>query len=287
MSVTDVEFFGHDLDQVYRHRLAGIQPDQADQHLELSRWCLSHGLLDEAAWCLMRASQLNPLHPKLALMEERLLQAGRPRRLPAEQGQGGAPAAPAAQPPALSELPAGMVSQFSRSVQPILLNSCTAAGCHRQGSDMAYRLHLPPRGRPLPQRQTLENLRATLEWTNRDDAQASRLLEMARTPHGAAHHDSSPLLGVRQYERLTAWVRRMATSRPDLAQVAAPGVMPAQHEVPLPDESHDSGPILPVDQPDGRDPFDPEVFNRQFLDQPRVADPGQGGAAGQPVPAPR
>jgi hypothetical protein len=279
--VADVEFFGHDLDQVYRHRLARIEPHDVEQYLELARWCLAQELLEQSARCLLVVSRLDPDHRDLDRTERRLLEAARPRqrasgtKLASDQGQRPGDS------PALVELPGPVVAEFARRIQPILLNGCAAAACHRRPTQAEYRLHIPPRNRPMPRDLTLRNLRATLAWVDSDEIDECQLLQQARTPHGAPGHVRLPTLDRRQYSSLVAWTRQAAGS-PDPAD---PAVARASYDAELPEDSTDSADRSETrpgqDNRQANDPFDPEVFNRRFLQPPLPDSAGQDG--GQPV----
>jgi len=301
---SEVEFWCRDLEEGYRRKRAKIQPGNARDHLLMAQWCLRHGLLGHAAAELADAMDADPTHPMIAVLERRL-------RLAMEPSQATSPLAqPVAESPSADDLdrlvgnmPAGVVRTFTEAIQPVLANNCATAGCHGPLTDAEFRLLRIPKGRPPSRRTTQRNLYATLQWVDRQDPAASRLLTAAMQPHGSAQAAVFDKHQMLQYKRIADWVHRVAgdsqqempatpgllrdeaaDARPistDPTNPFAPSdplggkVAPASHQEPAGKASKtveaNPLPVRPKIQRGAKlkqfvpaDPFDPEIFNRRY-----------------------
>jgi len=196
----------------------------------------------------------------------------------------------------LAELPKEALEDFTRRIQPILVNSCTTSGCHRVDGPQQFQLNRDLLHGMANRRSTTRNLAATLNLVNPESPSDSELLTRANTAHAGM---VTPPLPVHQRElqtRLEEWVLLAAGKKP--VQPADPmgqvqlavgeglprgGVLPAsatfepmnreaESVEPLPfDEDLLQPPTSPAPLKIGirleswqpRDEFDPELFNRQ------------------------
>ncbi len=303
-----------DLREVYEHKRNISRLDNVQDRLDLAQWCQQVGLLAEAADELSEAMVLDPTHPLIPVVDRRLKVAA---AHPETEGQ---PGKPVARGPSNYELdlmvrgmPPGTVETFTQVVQPMLMNSCAAAGCHGQASTNGFRLLRVPPGGPPSRRLTQRNLYAALEWVDRSQPGKSPLLAVPARAHGTARAPVFTDHQVAQYRQLVEWCYRVAQAEESVKQVAhhepsgsrtgtgARGagsgkrgptgtfpstkspVVPAVGIEPAPAEGGSpSGPrgrvqrgaTVPKFTP--TDPFDPEAFNRQFAPAP------EGEAAGAP-----
>jgi hypothetical protein len=283
----DVEFVCTSLLEVYLRRRAAIRFGTADEHLQVAAWCLSHGLNDEAEVEAARATALEPNNPRLAVVTHQISMIRNPPK----------PAPPAAKKNATSgeqldqlvrNLPAGAVEDFTKNVQPLLVNGCSARACHG-GGENGFNLMRYSRGSVAPQRLTLRNLESALKWVDADQPGSSRLLQGAIEPHGSIEaavlsRDSAA------YRHLANWVLKVTNgavanespkmvfaSDATLSQSIAAEPVPAPDRAPAFTERVEAEPDAPPataarEAGDGiraRDPFDPEEFNRRFHGGPR------------------
>jgi len=301
---SQVEFCCRDLQEGYRRKRAGIEPGNAAHHLLTAQWCLRHRLFGHAATELAGAMDADPAHPMIAVLERRL-------RLAMEPSQSASPIAPpAAKSPSADDLdrlacdmPPGVVRTFTETIQPVLVNNCATAGCHGPLADAEFRLLRIPNGRPPSRRTTQRNLHATLQWVDRREPAASRLLTAAMQPHGSAQTAVFDQHQVLQYKRIADWVRQVAGD-PQQEMPATPGllrdettdarpatidprnpfakrdsldgkVVPASHQQPASEAAKtveaNPLPVRPKVQRGAKlkqfvpaDPFDPEIFNRRY-----------------------
>jgi hypothetical protein len=292
----DVDLVCRNLEEGYRRKRAVIQVGNVHDHLDLAQWCMRHNLFGLATVELADATAADPKNPMIAALRHRLKMAMEPPP----------PADPRSRKllmpgPSNDELdrmvrgmPHGAVETFTQSVQPLLLNNCATAGCHGPQSQTGLRLWHIASSRPSSRRTTQRNLYSALQFIDRENPSASRLLTAATKPHGTVLH---PIIGehqVLQYQRLMDWVSQMA--RPESAEQpesvvrrgppevteppdeAAPGPLPkdagkprlltgtarrrSPRDVGAPGKAAKGATPASFDQP--ADPTDPEGFNRRY-----------------------
>jgi hypothetical protein len=265
----EVEFQSRSLDDAYLRKRDGLISDDAAAHLDLAEWCLRHGLLARASDQLLQVFAQEPTHPRLAILEQRLQALGKQALSTTSPAKPKMESVPAPQPKEAAKLSPQLMQQFTTVVQPILLNRCAAYTCHGGGSTGRYRLIRPSSGSATTSRVTQRNLQATLSFVDQEHPERSLLLERAGVVHGGIKAPIFTERHAHQLELLSSWVRRAALtptesiaanrggpkrepSRSPAETGSNPtGVVPAGHLDPLPTEN-------------SRDPFDPEIFNRQY-----------------------
>lgn len=306
VKVTDVEHFCRTLDEAYSRRRAAIGEGRAAEHLDLAEWCLQQKLYGYAARELIAAQAVEPRNPRIVLVTRRLELLTNPPKHPvatisANTDRAGGDALDTM----IAGLPAGTVEQFTSTVQPLLMNGCSAAACHGPASTNRLQLERIQAGRPLSRRITHRNLKATLGCVDRDNPSASTLLTRPLEAHGTlskpvfAEHD------IEKYQQLVNWVNLVAskstgatpanvteTSAPLLQTIDKSQSSTVNTPWPtVPSQATDGGETLASDSsfapntettpsaeapergpqrgatlpdPEPEDPFDPEIFNRQF-----------------------
>jgi len=233
-----VEFWCTDLEDGYRRKRAAVRPGSVEEHLRLAHWCLRQGLYDHARAELAEARRVEPEHPMIELLG---------RQLTAAQS----PAAPRPGPVALSaaaghqkpqngptpreldamveDLPREAVETFTRTIQPLLINTCGSARCHGPGTKSEFRLRRIPLGRPATRLTTQRNLHAVLQWIDRSHPASSALLTGPDEPHGPTNAPVFSKFQTAQYRLLADWVGHVTGSQVPhaaAAQVAAAGEPP-------------------------------------------------------------
>ncbi|MCX7671622.1 MAG: hypothetical protein N2439_16325 [Anaerolineae bacterium] len=330
VKAAEVQHECRDLGEVYERKAALIQRDRAMDRLELAQWCIKVGLLEHAASELDEAAALEPKHPMLEILRRRLSVASTP--LPqVDPSSRSASAGPTAQ--ELDRMVRGMppktVEIFAQTIQPMLVNNCSAAACHGQSVTNGFRLLRVPADSPPSRLLTQRNLHATLQWLDRDSPDASPLLTYATRAHGAARVPVFTDRQMQQFRQLRDWCYRVAKADAAVMQAsyeepagawesdAGRGAQGSARAARRPRSSaghegsaRSSSPPAPdpgtVDlrsgrasgghhppgrrdrsgsQPASDDPFDPEVFNRQFSPPPRPKDRPTS-ATSEPSPAP-
>jgi hypothetical protein len=216
----------------------------------------------------------------------------------------------------IRELPPEAIERFTRKVQPVLVNNCTTTGCHQRGGTQKFQLDRAILQGMSNRRSTMQNLAAALELIDHDQPQLSRLLVVPREAHGGM---PGPIFGPRReqaFKHLAEWVAlvtQTATNEPaetasafvdnlladtpiSMDRLTSPIYRVSANTPELPEtgdveQARFREPITPIEakrlrigaqlerwQP--RDPFDPEIFNRQQRAAesslpPRTSAPGE------------
>ena len=209
-----VEFQCRSLEEGYLKKRALIRTDDVHDRVRLAQWCIRHGLAEQAGEELAAAATIDPRHPMLPLMQRQLEMATAPPVKPKAKEQTSS-ASPRPHGPTLEELdrlvrsmPPGTVEAFTRTIQPLLVNRCSAGACHGPLADAKPRFHPFRVGSPPNRRTTQRNLHAVLEFIDRNDPAASPLLTVPSRPHGK----TAPLFaqGDSQSRLLAAWIQAIA-----------------------------------------------------------------------------
>jgi hypothetical protein len=291
------------LEDAYLRQRREMQSPTADTHLQLANWCLTNALNSQAEAELAAARKLDARHPKLELLERRLAVVSRPvpeRKSVTAVESTSADAMPERSPMPVppADLPEGVVERFTRRVQPLVVNNCTSGGCHRTGGKQTFQLDRALLHGMANRRSTMSNLAAVLQLVDREQPQESALLTIPRLDHGGMEH---PIFSPRhssQFQQLVDWVALVtqpdanAEGEPNegaeqLFQQTRPPQSPpvrtvSQEQVPTPPrwrqpveaasfEDSVPPPFQPSTMQYGarlhawqpKDPFDPEIFNRQ------------------------
>lgn len=301
-----VECFCGSLVEAYEFKQRHLSGSGALPHLKLAEWCLRHDLLPQCAAQLVAAMRLEPDHPLLHDLEQRLaLRVEAPAAPPAPPAGGSAVLNAAALEAAIRDVPPAAVERFGTVVQPILLNRCGAGQCHGPTARSSFRLLRPPAGQTITRRFTQRNLATVLSYVDPHDPQASPLLVRPQTPHGGSAAAVFDKHNQSQLAELVAWVKLLAPpaaapsaseptippggaaplgmagagSTPTLSQPArqaphmsdAPQNPAAASHGDAPAEAASAKGSAPATSPrvwTPRDRYDPELFNRRFHPAP-------------------
>lgn len=297
------------LDAVYSWRRAQLSAPTVDDHVALAAWCLDQELWPQASRELLDARALAPRDARIARLQWRLVHAAL-----APPPQTAAVPEPAKQevpadkvdPDLLGPLPEGALEQFTRQIQPMLVNNCTNGGCHQPGGERAFQLNRDLLHGMAGQSSTQANLTAVLAAIKEQQPEESPLLVATRGPHGGRDGPAFTGRHADLQKRLEEWVRLVAVGPAPEPPANAPpaardrGVVQASHfdlvrEQWEADQMLQGAPASAPAAPDARDEFDPAIFNRQHAPAPRTQPQPMGqpplapGAlpAGAPATAPR
>jgi hypothetical protein len=296
----DVELLCHDLNEGYRRRCEAIMAGDVPAHLDLADWCIRFELFDSAARELTTVIECDPTHPRIPLLERRLEFA----RIQASEKTTRSPVvADAVTNEDLDRMvrgmPPGAVECFTQTIQPLLLNHCSTAGCHGTGAGTRLVLRRNSLGKTPSRRLTQRNLHSAIRSINSGDPAMSPLLVNAIREHGDTKAPVFTSRDVLQYRQLVSWVYLVAqksaplptetvtpqpvpllqaplTPAANLAPAAnltqatsggSPSVAPTTGAPEAP-KAANAAPAKKVDVFVPADPFDPEIFNRQFAPKP-------------------
>ena len=204
--LAEVRFVCRDLLDAYRQYRESIPADSADDHLALSRWCMSHQLLEEARAELRETLVLEPDRSDARSLLVRLDQvlSGDPKSAGVPPAKKSAATGPVE---ALAGFSPQVSQDFTRKVQPILMNKCGLASCHGPQEKNGLRLERVVPGLRTHRALVEKNLGSVLEYVDIRTPQASRLLSFAQSPHG--HRGRTVFAGQRgraQFQELRQWV---------------------------------------------------------------------------------
>lgn len=243
MRRSDVDVVARSLDDAYELKRSKLAAQDVEGRLELAAWCLRQELLGYAAAQLGEALALEPTHPRLALLDRRLQQAlsqttqhsaETASSSPAESNAVSAlsnPAIEATQSQSTATrrsapdyvkvetvaelermvraLPPDAVEQFTTNLQPLLVNGCATAACHSPGDKSGFTLLRLPRQRSASRRYTQRNLYNVVKLVDFKQPAESRLLEIAREPHGPLNVPAFGEQRSQQYRQLVRWVSEL------------------------------------------------------------------------------
>lgn len=209
------------LAEAYEHKRTQVELGKAAEHVALADWCLQNGLLELADRELSYALAADVTYPRIRLMERRLQMARRgvepasPHVKPREQGPTN---------DELDRMVRGMsgaaVEQFTGAIQPLLVNTCTTAGCHLSHSDAKLQLMRIPANSPPSRRTTQRNLFSVWQQIDAANPASSPLLTVPLKQHGGAKAAIFSDHEAEQYRLLAAWVGELARA-PKPAQPAS------------------------------------------------------------------
>ncbi|TWT56701.1 hypothetical protein KOR42_00550 [Thalassoglobus neptunius] len=290
------------LQDAYRVKRARVPNPTVEDHMILARWCLMHGLLEEAQSEVARARILDPLREDsremLSNVDQQIADRSKKPSKPKiiQTGDGFVELDERSTAGLFRETHQG----FIRKVQPLLLNKCGNAHCHGEASPTEFKLTtIRSRGTAGNRLQNHANLLTVIDQIDYDNPQASPLLNAptgldAKHPAVLAGSNNKLLISLRQ------WVFEVVQSgeidRKKLAAQAdpvanqprfllfGPQAQQANHEavvsdeeprlLPQPLQASEIGSQREVEQTSATkksmsaDPFDPEIFNRRVHGAP-------------------
>jgi hypothetical protein len=322
LRASDVDFTAPTLLDAYARKRERIQPDSAQDHVELAQWCQRQGLLEVAWREIGEAKAIDPSLPMIPLVQRRL-------EIAIQQSQAEKSSARQVDSPATAEdlnrlvhgMPPGTVEQFTQTIQPLLMNHCAASGCHSSLGSGKFHLLKVPSGQPPSRHLTQRNLIAVMQLIDANQPAASPVLTVPLRAHGGSKAAVFTDQQEAQYREMVRWVYRVTRlpvpaeravaasyeeeEQSPPARVSAGGGSPGGESArqgysakirtvrsrlhdaagrPAPaakkiaDEQAGASKAVPGAPAPGKpaaDPFDPEVFNRQFAAPPPTAAPGQ------------
>ncbi|PQO27439.1 hypothetical protein C5Y96_18045 [Blastopirellula marina] len=309
MPAERVAFACQSLEEAYLRQKARVGTTTLNHHIELANWCLGLQLWEEAAYHHAIAMRSGPDHPDVIRLD-RLYQVKLSERNSGGKVETVQYSMPVTRPePAMEEVESDqpdpslspqVVRYYTSTVQPIMLNSCAASRCHAENSENAFRLVEFENVRSIPQRMTVRNMNAALNFIDYSQPHKSQLLVKGATRHGDGN---TPNLSPQQLRAIQTWVFAASQGpKPARGQFDS-GIVPASFDAPasIPKALADPGPVMtppqsatppnPIfggnanasmggrdrpyrsipqkgvpskEKPEVRDEFDPELFNRKF-----------------------
>jgi hypothetical protein len=300
LNANEVELCCASLLEAYEFKTNHLSTFSSKSRLDLARWCLRQGLIEQCTEQLTAAKKIDPANPQVAELQTCVqLMQETPQPIPANAAPG---IAAAEMENALRVLPRGSAEKFAAVIQPILLNRCGANQCHGPNAKSEFRLLRPPPGQIVSRRFTQKNLYASLKYLDHANPENSPLVLMPQQRHGSSlaavfdKHSSNQLVELMSWAKLTAGAPLVA--QPPAPQTANPATIapvnttlsqPTSHSSaaaqspqegpeqsasatvstrvmrpPLEDQPAHKAKTTPT-QPEFRDRYDPEIFNRRYF----------------------
>jgi hypothetical protein len=245
----DVDVVARSLDDAYRAKSAKLGATDVEGRLDLVAWCMRHELFVAAQTELTAIAAMSPASRRLRTLEAQLRKqvaadgdrsqgapsvVARNRDSTIERNRYSAvqsshsssvwPARPVSasskslhaplddSPLALDRfvkgLPGEAVEQFT-VLQPMILRGCATAGCHAPGNTSGFTLLRSPPGTPASRRLTQRNLHSIVQLVDFQQAEESRLLQVARQPHGPLQLGVFGDARSVKYRQLVKWVSNL------------------------------------------------------------------------------
>jgi hypothetical protein len=299
-----VRFIARDFEDAYQRMRASFSELTPQSHMELARWCLTNKRTDLARREILDALHKDPNRIDAQRLLQRLVQQSEPTKK--SSGRSGLsefpslakPAGPLPEARSLAGLSRSVAQDFTRHVQPILMNKCSNAGCHGVRTTSSFQLTSMHRGTSVSIAE--RNLAAVMKQIDLTRPSSSPLLSVLEGNHA---NTSEPLFrgrsGALQMKTLRDWVGAVAY---DIAPELNEEVRERQEQVQLASMSRSTEPessasfnestmnphgrVLTTTETDvrflqkasranARDAFDPERFNQQYGKPKRTENAAQ------------
>ncbi|TWT71944.1 hypothetical protein [Crateriforma conspicua] len=287
----NVKCWADSIEQIYQYRVAHRRGDRVETRLADARWCLRYGLWHHALMALAEIDRFDPGNRQVAVLRQQI------RRLRATQnsetqdiaqavaasdsqtppdGAGGDPeirpvayhtddpiAAPGRR--SASRRHNEEQIQFTRRIQPLLINRC--GGCHSHTGDLAWKMVVPGGGRRPSTDGTRRNLDGLLALLDRTGG--ASFIELATTAHGGAGQPPIKSSEKALVDSLREWIRDRPTPETDSgASDGAPDEVTGRDDWQAKESTTEFTSEVSSDQPSRLppvgDPFDPDRFNRLY-----------------------
>ena len=299
-----VRFIAKDLDDAHQRMRSSFSELTPQSHMELARWCLTNKRTD-----LARREVLDALHKDPNRVDaQRLLQSLVQQNEGTSKAPGGSgltefpslarPSGPAPEARSLAGLSRSVAQDFTRHVQPILMNKCANAGCHGVRSISSFQLTPSHRGTSVSIAE--RNLASVMKQIDLTRPSSSPLLTTLEVNHADS---TTPIFrgrsGAVQMKTLRDWVGAVSN---DIAPELNEEVRERQEQIqlasmsktlePESDSATDESTMAPhgrvltttetdvrflqkASRANARDAFDPSKFNQQFQKSKRTENSDQ------------
>ncbi|MSR57911.1 MAG: hypothetical protein EXS05_09575 [Planctomycetaceae bacterium] len=230
---SEVRFHCASLSDAYRKlHDAAKHEASAKAHTILARWCITNKLLSESRLELNDALVLEPDDDEARDLLRRVDDLLDPKRPPEPQNstdvKPSTPVTPrfrADEIESLAGVSRDQAQQFTRRIQPILVNNCAVSGCHGAKSDTGFRLQRVVPGGDTSRIASERNLAEILQQVDFQSPRTSPILTVPRGNHGRHGKPGFPgPRGADQYDDLRKWVLGIAKS--DVARHRQDGAKP-------------------------------------------------------------
>ena len=253
LPVQNVEFVGKSRMDIYLYKRNSVDPANYNALVRLAEWCVSNGYIEEGIAEYQRAGQVAPNAVCAGIAGQRLDTLRQMNTATAVQESPAPPTETAAE-LSVSRL---AFENFTRQVQPILVNRCLSTDCHGTHSEQQFKLGIPQERLGSTSRR---NLQAVLPYIDRSTPLESAFLLALTAPHGGARRALS--VEPNTYVQIVQWVQQVAKELPPEQRTEKKSELPEYfRQAILQAERTESGRKT---QQKEADPLDPAVFNEKY-----------------------
>ncbi|MGV3486355.1 MAG: hypothetical protein ACO1RT_18190, partial [Planctomycetaceae bacterium] len=234
---SQIAYRGATIEDLYRFRASRRGFRSTNVYAEDVRWCLRYGLIEHAETELKGLKTLDPTHPDGIRLERQIAAARQPRAAaplvyPASTPE---PTDVAETAPLPERLSPESFTEFAARVQPMLINRCGNAGCHRSGGEATWQLdHLGVNVR-VSSRMTHRNIAAALAYIDLDNPTNSDLLAYLTREHAGGRYKPVGRASQSAEATLRQWLQQLGQASPPIVKNLSPPVAdPGLAHSPLP-----------------------------------------------------
>lgn len=284
-----IRFACRDLEHAYEQMKSAHTLQTPEHHMDIAKWCLANQMPHNARREILDALRLDPNRTDGRRMLESILEsesappaAARPRTSGVTEFAPGLYQPDPAEVKSLGGLSRPVAQEFTRHVQPLLMNKCASSGCHG-GVENGRPFRLSNAHRSTSPLIAERNLASVLRQIDFERPAESPLLQALDGTHG---NSATPLFrgraGAVQMRTLRDWVNALVRDiSPETASdSSAENLVARDSRVGIPPVTADEdapahGRFLSTEVTDRRmlqetrrsmaqDPFSPAVFNAKY-----------------------
>lgn len=202
-----VRFRAATMTEAYQRMRESVPELTPETHLNLARWCLSNELPANAKREALDALHLDPYNDSARRLLEALVRHEKQSEAPSSK-EVTLPMMAAPERRSLGGLPTSLARDFTRYVQPIIVNKCGNAACHGEGRNDFEIVSLRGGANAWTSER---NLASILKQIDASDPVASPILKATQGSHGNSRTLSfSGPTGRQQILKLRDWVNRVS-----------------------------------------------------------------------------
>jgi len=245
----EIELIARDLLDAYQQKAGTV--GGPNSRVGLIRWCIKVGLTSQASLQLATLQQQMPNDPRCDVLA-RQIESYRSHASNVLPTNSHLPRDTQIANQHLELLSKHSLAEFSRTIQPLMLNRCGLAGCHGKGGATKFELLQAP---SMSVNLNRRNLGATLRTIGRVPAEQTLLWSSANAAHGGL---TKRAMSAGELRRLYQWIDGVAG---ELGTQADSRIALASAQQPLASSNSAS----PQDMASTVDPFDPAEFNQIYF----------------------
>ncbi|MFO1021323.1 MAG: hypothetical protein U0903_11590 [Planctomycetales bacterium] len=231
----NVLFECRDIHEAYKLLKRGVSPDSAKDHVVLSRWCLANKLNEEAEEELKMAEDLDPESVEVMILSKHIQDLHAPAPAPEaypepEPRHVDLVGFPSVYVDPLADLPRHASLDYTRRIQPILMNNCSNSRCHGPEAKRPFTLSIT-RGTSHTRSRSEENLNALLKYVEPGDPKLSPVFSAHKDSKGKPTTPFDTPQSKPAERVVEEWIRSLTRPDEDPKKDTSPGAGSAAHNI--------------------------------------------------------